>query len=112
MTNKKSPASEGFPVREICVFISRSLSDQLCFFQSGTKGEVENDRAQRRDKAVDEGNAAGDLTERLCNGVILSEDKDVAEVADEGVGDDIDQKAGSRRDDNLGKVRSFIFLRV
>ena len=112
MTNKKSPASEGFRCGRFVLLFLGVFSDQLCFFQSGTKGEVENDRAQRRDKAVDEGNAAGDLTERLCNGVILSEDKDVAEVADEGVGDDIDQKAGSRRDDNLGEVRSFIFLRV
>ena len=67
------------------------------------QGQIEEDDADGRGHAVHEGDAAGDLGQSLGDGVLLAEDVDVAEVAEERVGEDIQQQAGGSCDDHLAR---------
>ena len=71
-----------------------SLRQQVCTLEGRAQGQIEEDDADGGGHAVHEGDAAGDLGQGLGDGVLLAEDVDVAEVAEERVGEDIQQQAG------------------
>ena len=70
------------------------LGQKVRTLQRRAQGQIENDDADGGGHAVDEGDAAGDLGQGLGDGVILTEDIYVAEVAEERVGKDVQQQAG------------------
>lgn len=80
------------------------LRQQVCTLEGRAQGQIEEDDADGRGHAVHEGDAAGDLGQSLGDGVLLAEDVDVAEVAEERVGEDIQQQAGGSCDDHLGQI--------
>lgn len=71
------------------------LRQQVCTLEGRAQGQIEEDDADGGGHAVHEGDAAGDLGQSLGDGVLLAEDVDVAEVAEERVGEDIQQQAGA-----------------
>lgn len=71
------------------------LGQQVCTLEGRAQGQIEDDDADGGGHAVHEGDAAGDLGQSLGDGVLLAEDVDIAEVAEERVGEDIQQQAGA-----------------
>lgn len=80
------------------------LGQQVCALEGRAQGQIEEDDADGGGHAVHEGDAAGDLGQSLGDGVFLAEDVDVAEVAEERVGEDIQQQAGGGCGDHLGQI--------
>ena len=65
---------------EKCLVLLLTLGQEIGAFQRRAQGEVEDDGADRGGHAVDEGDAAGDLGKSLCDGVLLTENVNIAEV--------------------------------
>ena len=70
-----------------------ALGEKLCVLQGRAKGQIQQDDADGGDHAVDEGDASGNLAQGLGKGVFLTENVHVAEIAEERVGEDVEQQA-------------------
>ena len=78
----------------------------------GEPGAVSYTHLDVYKRQVHEGDAAGDLGQSLGDGVLLAEDVDVAEVAEERVGEDIQQQAGGGSDDHLGQIAGGVLVQL
>ena len=76
------------------------------------QGKVEQDDADGGSHAVHEGDTAGDLGQGLGYGVFLTEDVNVAEVAEERVGEDVQQQAGTGSQDDLDQVAGAVAVEI
>ena len=65
--------------------------------QGGADGQVQQHRAGGGDQAVHQGDPAGHAGQGLGHRVVLPENVNVAEIAQQRVGDDVDQQARPRR---------------
>ena len=70
-----------------------ALGQQVGFFQRRAQGQVEDHRADGGEQRVDQRDAAGDLGHDGDELRRLAKDVQVAEVADERVGEHVDQQA-------------------
>ena len=76
------------------------LRQQMCLLQGGAQGDVQDNGADGGEQGVDQRHTAGDLGHDGDELRGLAKDVQVAEVADERVGEHVDQQAaeGRRRD--------------
>ena len=89
-----------------------ALGKQLCTLQCGAQCQIQHHGAGSGSHTVHKGDAAGDLGQRLCHGVLLPKDVHVAEVAKEGVGEHVQQQTGTRRDDHLDQIPGAVTILI
>ena len=96
--------------RRFLLFLT--LGQQVRALESRTKCQIQDDDADGGRNAVDEGDTAGDLGQSFCDGVLLTEDVDIAEIAEERVGDDVQQQAGRTSGSDLEQVAGAVAVEV
>ena len=89
-----------------------SLGQKVRTLQRRAQGQIEENDADGGGHAVDEGDAAGDLGQGLGDGVILTEDIYIAEVAEERVGKDVQQQAGGSGGGHLDEVAGGVLIQL
>ena len=89
-----------------------ALGQQVGALEGGTECQIQQDDADRGGDAVDEGDAAGDLGQSLGDGVFLTKNVHVAEIAEKRVGEDIQQQAGGTRSGDLEQVAGAAAVKI
>ena len=87
-------------------------AQQTGTLQGRTQGEVQDDRTHGGGHAVYKGDAACNFGQRLRHGVFLTKDVHIAEVAQERVGQHVQQQAGTGRNDHLDEIAGAVLVEV